>query len=172
MSSLVDRARRSTTLRKEVFRRGDVLDIGCGDYCRGSLAVDIAPADGADLLTDGTRLPFRDASFDGVVSYHVIEHLRRPAVECLLDEIARVLRPGGRAHLLVDRDRSRAALLVKDPTHVERYDPGEIRDIVSARFEIDVFQTHNLVGNVHNHPLSWWRLLGERTKVYVEGVAA
>lgn len=38
-------------------------------------------------------LPFADASFDGVVSLHVFEHLKSP--EAVLRDYARVLRPGG-----------------------------------------------------------------------------
>lgn len=45
----------------------------------------------------GEALPFRPASFDVVVSWDVIEHVRAP--EQMLAEIARVLRPGGHALL-------------------------------------------------------------------------
>jgi len=46
---------------------------------------------------DGYELPFGDHSFDVVLSSHVIEHLRNPRP--MLDEIARVLRPGGTLYL-------------------------------------------------------------------------
>jgi SAM-dependent methyltransferase len=52
-----------------------------------------------DVFADGARLPFRDASFDTVVLLEVLEHVAdAPAV---LDEIARVLKPGGRLLLSV-----------------------------------------------------------------------
>lgn len=41
------------------------------------------------------RLPFPDASFDACVSNWVVEHLRDPALHAR--ELARVLKPGGRA---------------------------------------------------------------------------
>ena len=44
----------------------------------------------ADL---NARLPFADASFDGVVSAEVLEHLENP--HRLARECARILRPGG-----------------------------------------------------------------------------
>lgn len=48
---------------------------------------------------DGRRLPFTDAAFDVVFSSHVLEHVRDG--ESFQAEIARVLRPGGRAiHVL------------------------------------------------------------------------
>lgn len=43
---------------------------------------------------DGTALPFRDASFDTVVSFDVFEHIRDS--DAHLNEVRRVLKPGGR----------------------------------------------------------------------------
>lgn len=165
-----DRLRRRLTLRKEVFSpSARILDIGCGDRKRGSLGVDIAPTPGADVVADGLQLPFRDDAFDSVICYHLIEHLSVNHIARLLREINRVLHPGGRVHLLVDRDVDRCALLSKDSTHVDRYRVRTIRYAVSECFVIEVFQTHNALGNLHRHPLTWWRYLGKGTKVYVEG---
>jgi SAM-dependent methyltransferase len=51
-------------------------------------------------LTAGSSLPFEDASFDVVVSNHVVEHVGdRAAQQVHLDEIRRVLRPGGVGYL-------------------------------------------------------------------------
>lgn len=89
----------------------DVLDIGTG---AGVIASDIAgntkSVTSVDLhderqVTKGyrfeqvtdERLPFPDASFDIVVNNHVIEHI--PNQQGQLDEIARVLRPGGLMYL-------------------------------------------------------------------------
>jgi SAM-dependent methyltransferase len=47
----------------------------------------------------GERLPFADASFDLAICWDVVEHVQDP--ERLLAELARVLRPGGRALLTV-----------------------------------------------------------------------
>jgi ubiquinone/menaquinone biosynthesis C-methylase UbiE len=44
---------------------------------------------------DMRELPFPDESFDGAVSSFAIDHLRRDDVPRALDEVARVLRPGG-----------------------------------------------------------------------------
>lgn len=58
-------------------------------------------ATGATVLADGRRLPFADASFDRVIAAEVLEHVTDDAV--VLDEIRRVLRPGGRAAVTVPR---------------------------------------------------------------------
>lgn len=47
----------------------------------------------------GEQLPFADASFDMVIAWDVVEHVQQP--DLLLAELARVLRPGGRALLTV-----------------------------------------------------------------------
>ncbi len=44
--------------------------------------------------TDAQRLPFRDASFDFVLSVNLLEHV--PSPQAVASEAARVLRPGGR----------------------------------------------------------------------------
>lgn len=51
-----------------------------------------------DLVADAHALPFADATFDFVFSLAVFEHLHSPWIAAR--EIARVLRPGGKAYTL------------------------------------------------------------------------
>ena len=51
--------------------------------------------------SDALHLPFRDASFDRVIASEVFEHI--PADERAMQELARVLRPGGTAAITVPR---------------------------------------------------------------------
>jgi SAM-dependent methyltransferase len=96
-----------------------VLDVGTGaGVIAGSLAEAVGPegevwaVDVIDqrVVTDGYRftqvsdtgLPFDDASFDVVVSNHVLDHVGGPEEKARhLAEIARVLRDGGIAYLAV-----------------------------------------------------------------------
>lgn len=88
---------------------GRVLDIGAADRWIESrlppsaeyLALDY-PSTGRglygsrpDVFADGACLPFVDESLDGVLCLEVLEHVPEP--ESVLQEIARVLKPGGRA---------------------------------------------------------------------------
>jgi len=59
------------------------------------------PALFALLAGDALRLPFPDASFDAVICSEVLEHI--PDYRGALDEIARVLKPGGRLCVSVPR---------------------------------------------------------------------
>jgi SAM-dependent methyltransferase len=47
-----------------------------------------------DVVAVSEQLPFRDAAFDGVLSLHVLEHVRNPFV-CAA-ELMRILKPGGK----------------------------------------------------------------------------
>lgn len=107
-------------LRRNGARRA--LDLGCGPGRHAvalaglgyaTAATDVAPTalsycrnwlDSLQLRAflaeaDMRYVPFRDAAFDLVVAYNVIYHATRSGVQATLDEIARVLRPGG--HLFV-----------------------------------------------------------------------
>lgn len=90
---------------------GVVLDIGAADrwihkHLNGEahyVALDY-PATGRDLYAaspdvyaDGAALPFKDSTIDVVACFEVMEHVRYP--DRVLQEIARVLRPGGQAFL-------------------------------------------------------------------------
>lgn len=79
-----------------------VLLLGCGDggerpYLRGlgfeATGLDIRRSSGVDLIGDAHLLPVKDSSFDIVLSMQVLEHLHSPWIA--VDEIARILRPGG-----------------------------------------------------------------------------
>jgi SAM-dependent methyltransferase len=62
-------------------------------------------------LADGHRLPFRDRCFDGGWADRVLQHVADP--EQVLDEMLRVLRPGGRI-VLADPDYDTQALDIGD----------------------------------------------------------
>jgi SAM-dependent methyltransferase len=78
-----------------------LLDLGCGGREQAALATAVGAAyvgidygsARADLLADAHAIPFRDGTFDVVLSYAVLEHLYQPFVA--VQEVARVLREGG-----------------------------------------------------------------------------
>ena len=50
---------------------------------------------------DMRKLPFEDASFDGIVSSYAVDHLNREGIGQTLREAARVVKPGGEFLLMV-----------------------------------------------------------------------
>jgi 2-polyprenyl-6-hydroxyphenyl methylase/3-demethylubiquinone-9 3-methyltransferase len=104
-----------------------VLDLGCGKgrFARALsnqgarvVALDLAAgmlaqARGMDRVrASAKRLPFGPRTFDAVVAVEVFEHLEPVALEGTLDELRRVLRPGG---LLAIVDKNVAALDANRP---------------------------------------------------------
>lgn len=91
--------------------KGRVLDVGCGSKPYKHLFANIKEYIGMDIrlpgyshtdqsidvFYDGKRFPFRQGSFDAVVTFEVLEHVFNP--DEFLQEINRVLKKGG--HLLV-----------------------------------------------------------------------
>jgi len=94
-----------------------ILELGCGPgvliYCaRKAGYTDISGVDGsAPQVAEATRLGIegvrlgdlmltlresRDTSYDAVVTLDVIEHFRKEEIIDLVDEVQRVLKPGGR----------------------------------------------------------------------------
>jgi|AGTN01.1.fsa_nt_gi Methylase involved in ubiquinone/menaquinone biosynthesis len=79
-----------------VANGGIVLD--CGSYERRLyydrlMNMDIEPVPGVDVKGDGHSLPFKDNSFDLILSQGVLEHCRQPFQAA--DELYRVCRLGG-----------------------------------------------------------------------------
>tara|TARA_B100000989_G_scaffold254225_1_gene202856 strand:+ start:729 stop:1451 length:723 start_codon:yes stop_codon:yes gene_type:complete len=89
---------------------GKTLDIGCGakqyenifkktsDYIGIEIETDLQKERNiADYYYDGKKIPFRDESFDSILTFQVFEHIFEPKE--FLSEITRVLKPGG--HVLI-----------------------------------------------------------------------
>lgn len=75
---------------------GLVLDCGAGlrsTYYAHVVNYEIVAYDSTDVLGVAERLPFKDESFDAVLSLNVLEHVKDPFQAAR--EIMRVLKPGG-----------------------------------------------------------------------------
>lgn len=113
--------------------RGRVLDVGGGDFYRTALRKKITfdhwivlePDPGSTtsldddrfdfVQGDGCAMDFADASFDTVLSVQVLEHVFEPLK--MIEEIHRVLKPGGSAILLVPQ----TANLHMAPEHYQNF---------------------------------------------------
>jgi SAM-dependent methyltransferase len=86
----------SLDLIKSTLTDGLVLDCGAGyrnTYYANVVNFEIVDYSTTDVLGVAEKLPFRDNSFEAVVSIAVFEHVKDP-FKCAA-EIARVLKPGG-----------------------------------------------------------------------------
>jgi ubiquinone/menaquinone biosynthesis C-methylase UbiE len=107
------RARLANRLIPTKIREGAILDLGCGPYpyflmhtkFNVKVGIDqestIAPTkmDGIKVLhcnfVEESALPFSDRSFDAVTMLAVIEHLDGDRLVSVLNEVYRILKPGG-----------------------------------------------------------------------------
>lgn len=93
-----------------------------------------------DVFGDGHVLPVRDASFDTVLSFEVLEHVDDP--ERCVAEISRVLRPGGRLLMTVPF----SAPLHQMPYDFRRFTPSGIRALMERHgLEVETLEPR---GNV------------------------
>ena len=125
---------------------GDVLEIGTGSgygievvapHARQFVTVDKhVPA--PELLelpnvefrqAEVPPLDFPDGCFDCVISFQVIEHIRRDGD--FVCEIARVLRPGGR---FIVTTPNAPMSLTRNPWHVREYTAEELRRLLAGSF--------------------------------------
>ena len=91
------------------------LNLGCGrDVRPDHVNVDRVPLPGISAVVDLEQpLPFRTASFDEILTVHVLEHVDRFLP--LMEELHRVLRPGGILRIIVPHLSFYGSYT--DPTH-------------------------------------------------------
>lgn len=119
-------------------RKQVILNLGCNQRPIPSnrqqkiVNVDIEDYGMPDKITkwnlEETPWPWPDNTFDRVVAYDLVEHIREwretpegiryPCID-LMNEAWRVLRPGGIFEVMVPSDEGRGA--GQDPTHVSRW---------------------------------------------------
>ncbi len=126
---------------------GDVLEVGTGTgygieiiapHVRSLTTVDKHRFDGEALSLPNVRfvrtvvprLPFADRSFDFVVSFQVIEHIRRDGD--FVREVHRVLRPGG---AFVVTTPNAPMSLTCNPWHVREYDADALAALLGGLFD-------------------------------------
>jgi SAM-dependent methyltransferase len=104
-------AQRAGLVARAVGRAGRVLDVGCGPgHLLARFAARGWQAIGTEVSPEAAQIPrerygldvragdvveqrFGSAEFDAIISWHSLEHVRDPGR--VLDEIARILKPGG-----------------------------------------------------------------------------
>ncbi|MEE1167432.1 MAG: class I SAM-dependent methyltransferase [Alistipes sp.] len=91
-----------------------------------SSCVDSLPVNSRFVEAKVPPLPFEDEAFDCVVSFQVIEHIKRDKL--FVKEVMRVLRPGGK---FIVSTPNRPMSLTRNPWHVREYSADELRQLLS-----------------------------------------
>jgi len=109
------------------------------------------------VLADATAMPFPDGSFDRVIAAEVLEHI--PADQAALDELARVLRPGGIAAVTVPAWLpERICWRLSEAYH--NVPGGHVRIFTRPELEAKLARSGLAVGGHHHahalHSPYWW----------------
>jgi ubiquinone/menaquinone biosynthesis C-methylase UbiE len=98
-----------------------MLELGCGRRKRyaGSIGIDAIDYGSVDIVADAFEAlgEFPDASVDFITSSHFIEHVTD--LGRFVDEMARVVKPGGRIEVVVPHFTH--PYFSSDPTHTHRF---------------------------------------------------
>ena len=101
---------------KPLLGSAKALDVGCGSRkLVGATGMDIIPLPTVDVVHNINKVPwpFKDNTFDLVFLNHALEHVID--IPETLDEIHRVLKPGG--HVVIQVPYFRCVDAFTDPTH-------------------------------------------------------
>jgi SAM-dependent methyltransferase len=114
-------------------------------------------ASGMTIAGDATSMPFPDASFDKVIAAEVLEHI--PADQAAMNEIARVLRPGGAAAITVPAWLpERICWQLSDDYH--NTTGGHVRIFTRRELATKISRAGLTVGGHHHahalHSPYWW----------------
>ena len=106
---------------------------------------------------DATAMPFPDGSFDAVIAAEVLEHV--PADQAAIDELARVLRPGGLAAVTVPSWLpERICWRLSEDYH--NVPGGHVRIFTRPELEAKLAKSGLAVGGHHHahalHSPYWW----------------
>lgn len=98
------------------------LNLGCSDaHRKGWLNVDLCEP--ADVVADLSLCwPWADSSVDEIAAWDILEHLADKL--WVMNEVHRVLKPGGRLDLFVPTTDGRGAF--QDPTHRSFWTPNDL----------------------------------------------
>jgi len=142
------------------YAHGRLLDVGCGDkpwesvfagVVEEHVGLDVAGARGsrADVVYDGSEIPFGDGAFDTVLSNQVLEHVPDP--RALWAEMVRVLRPGGRLIVTVPF----SFRLHAEPDDYWRFTPHALRQLCDeSGLRVEVLEPRGGLWLVIGHKLA------------------
>ena len=166
INSTYQSVRKYTLLKKlqlvsKFFKTGQILDIGCGtgeflSTCKNAKwqTIGIEPDEdarkmaihnfGLDVRSEAELINLKDASFDVISMWHVLEHV--PKLNERVEELKRLIKPNGVIIIAVPNCNSLDAKTYKDlwaaydvPRHLYHFTPRDIESLF-ANHQLKVFK--------------------------------
>lgn len=119
------------------FMRERGLDPTGSDLLGEAVRLAREAAPGCEVLeADAAALPFPDASYDRLVSHHLVEHLADAG--SALAEWRRVLAPGGVMVICTPNRRYASPRIFEDPSHLHVFERRElVEEVEKAGFRVE-----------------------------------
>lgn len=171
----------------KLYKTKNILEVGCGT---GNLmrllkkkgykniqGMDISPVAAkiaGGIVGSAMDIPFKDNSFDCVISLSVIEHVTEKEGDQFLREALRVLKPGGFVFLLTPNGSSFLRTLqgkrwygYQDETHTFFYNPWSLKAAMIRAGFVHIRRTFKITIDTYDWPLqsikhylpSWTKVL-------------
>jgi len=148
----------------------NVIDIGCGDGKFIKLApqkisgIDNNPEavrwcqqQGLNVISgNALDLPFEDESYDGIHCSHLIEHLFPSEAWQFLNQLNRILKPGG---ILCLRAPLMSRHFYNDLTHIRPYPPQAVMEYLGGKWQDQHPQTFEVLKGEYEILKIKWRHL-------------
>jgi ubiquinone/menaquinone biosynthesis C-methylase UbiE len=127
------------------------LHLGCGaNVLPGWVNTDMEPSPLVDYLDATKRFPFADNSFAAAFCEHLIEHMEKAQAQFLLQEVCRVLRPGGLFRVVTPSLENFARVALEPESAAAQKYLGFFRRYVSNP-QADISDAINMLFYGHGH---------------------
>lgn len=155
------------------YKAKSILEVGCGTGNMMRLlrkkgytnitGMDVSPVAAkisGGIVASATKIPFKDNSFDSVLSLSVIEHVTESEGDQFLREALRVLKPGGFVFLLTPNGSSILRSLqgkrwygYQDGTHTFYYSPWSLKAAMRKAGFVGIRRTFKITIDTYDWPL-------------------
>ena len=147
-----------------------VLNLGCGQTnIVEFFGMDIVDADGVDMVANAEdKFPIKNDTFSVVYARDILEHIIPQKNIHVMEEIYRILKPGGYLEFLVPSTDGNNTAAFQDPTHYSFWNEMKFRYFYNDKADGSFRHVHDV--NCHFLPTKIETFFNEWNLTYVKGI--